>query len=76
MFVCFYLVEDVCLFSGFLFNFDFVMGLYECYIYYKVGDMIFVKFDEEILFEKLLDFNIDKDSSFDIDLLMLKVGGI
>ena len=71
-----YPVEDVRLPSGSLFNPDLAMGLYERHTHYKVGDMILVKLDEETSSEKSLDFNTDKDSSFDIDPLTLKVGGI
>lgn len=71
-----YPVERVRIPTGSLFNPDMAMGLYERHTHYKVGDMILVKLDEETLSEKSLDFNTDKSSSFDIDPLTLRVGGI
>lgn len=71
-----YPVERVHIPTGSLFNPDMAMGLYERHTHYKVGDMILVKLDEETLSEKSLDFNTDKSSSFDIDPLTLRVGGI
>lgn len=33
-------------FIGLLFNFEYFVGFYECYVSFKVGDMILVKFEE------------------------------
>jgi flagellar L-ring protein precursor FlgH len=71
-----YPTQNVRIPTGSLFNPDMAMGLYERHTHYKVGDMILVKLDEETLSEKSLDFNTDKSSSFDIDPLTLRVGGI
>lgn len=71
-----YPVQHVRIPSGSLFNPDEAMGLYERHTHYKVGDMILIRLDEETQSEKSLDFNTDKTSSFEIDPLTLKVGGI
>ena len=71
-----YPVEHVRVPTGSLFNPEVAMGLYERHTHFKVGDMILVKLDEETQSEKSLDFNTDKNSSFNIEPLTLKVGGI
>ena len=71
-----YPVQQVQIPSGSLFNPELAMGLYERHTHFKVGDMILVKLDEETQSQKSLDFNTDKSSTFDIDPITLKVGGI
>ena len=71
-----YPVQQVQIPSGSLFNPELAMGLYERHTHFKVGDMILVKLDEETRSQKSLDFNTDKNSTFDIDPITLKVGGI
>lgn len=71
-----YPVDQVRIPSGSLFNPELAMGLYERHTRYRIGDMILVKLDEETQSEKSLDYNQDKNSSFDIEPLTLRVGGI
>ena len=52
------------------------MGLYQRHSQYKVGDMILIKLDETTQSEKSLDYNQDKNSTFDIEPLTGRVGGI
>ncbi len=71
-----YSVEQVRIPSGSLFNPELAMGLYQRHSQYKVGDMILIKLDETTQSEKSLDYNQDKNSTFDIEPLTVRVGGI
>ncbi|APD92870.1 flagellar biosynthesis protein FlgH [Alteromonas mediterranea] len=62
--------------TGSLFNPEQSIGLYERHANFKVGDMILVKLDEKTQSEKSLDFNTDKNTSFDLAPVTLKLGGI
>ena len=62
--------------TGSLFNPEQSIGLYERHANFKVGDMILVKLDEQTQSEKSLDFNTDKNTSFDLAPVTLKLGGI
>ena len=62
--------------TGSLFNPKQSIGLYERHANFKVGDMILVKLDEQTQSEKSLDFNTDKNTSFDLAPVTLKLGGI
>ena len=62
--------------TGSLFNPEHSVGLYERHASFKVGDMILVKLEEQTQSEKSLDFNTDKNTSFDLSPVTLKVGGI
>ena len=69
-------VEKVKMPTGSLFDETRALGLYQPANYYKIGDMILVQVEEETTANKALNYDSDREGSFELQPVVLNAGPI